>query len=84
MAAENTALTALLTAREQEVDVRRQSVLQAEEAARVLSDRYTEQLAPLAEVLEAEAVRAREQAALRRAEVEVVRTRLRLAYAGVR
>ncbi|MCB9675289.1 MAG: efflux RND transporter permease subunit [Alphaproteobacteria bacterium] len=80
--AERAASTALLEARSAEIAVREASLAQADAAAGILADRYAEQLATLTDVLDAEATRASQRAALEAARVEVVRARLALALAG--
>ncbi len=82
VAAEQTAAAAVLDVRVAEVAVRRSSEAQAVEAARILEDRYTEQLATLTDVLQAQADRANQSALRVQAEAEVVRARVALAMAG--
>jgi multidrug efflux pump subunit AcrB/outer membrane protein TolC len=82
--AERTAAAAVLDVRIAEVAVRRTSEAQAAEAARILEDRYAEQLATLTDVLAAQADRANQSALRIQAEAEVVRATVALAVAGGR
>jgi multidrug efflux pump subunit AcrB/outer membrane protein TolC len=63
-----------------DLDARQRSVVQAESAARVLRDRYDEQLAPLTDLLAAEAALAGQRVAVRQAEADVLRARSAVAF----
>ncbi len=64
------------------VQVRTDSLAQAQEARRILEDRYDQGMSTLTDVLQVEADVGDQRTALRLAEVEVVRARLRLSAAA--
>lgn len=66
----------------EEVEVRRQAVLHAEQAATVVNDLFEQQLSPLTDLLAVQAELAGQRVGLRAAEVGVMRAHLAISLAG--